>query len=207
MQRRRLELRTLRTYPFIRIWHAGCSTGEEVYSLAILLREEGLYDRCRIYATDINEYVLTKAREGIFPLRSMQDYTLNYQRAGGKRSFSEYYTAAYDYALFDASRMWRLLDHGIVLLAAAIAEPATHVARLPLLTPGEGERLRAIRGRRREVWPRSRARRRRARQRERSSPAHPSSTGSRRPRAARPSCACGPAGRASAASPPRPQAR
>src|SRR5438309_2186676 len=58
----------LRTYPFIRIWHAGCSTGEEVYSMAILLQEEGLYDRCRIYATDMNESVLRRAREGIFPL-------------------------------------------------------------------------------------------------------------------------------------------
>ncbi len=91
----------LRTYPFIRIWHAGCSTGEEVYSMAILLHEEGLYDRCRIYATDINERVLSKARSGIFDLSTMQEYTQNYLRAGGTRSFSEYYTAAYDHALFN----------------------------------------------------------------------------------------------------------
>ena len=90
----------LRTYPFIRIWHAGCSTGEEVYSMAILLEEEGLYERSRIYATDINEVVLGTARAGIFPLDKMQEYTANYLRAGGKRSFSEYYTAAYDGALF-----------------------------------------------------------------------------------------------------------
>jgi chemotaxis protein methyltransferase CheR len=90
----------LRTYPFIRIWHAGCSTGEEVYSMAILLQEEGLYQRSRIYATDINEVVLQQAREGIFPLEKMQEYTQNYLRAGGTRSFSEYYTAAYDGALF-----------------------------------------------------------------------------------------------------------
>lgn len=90
----------LRTYPFIRIWHAGCSTGEEVYSMAILLTEEGLYDRARIYATDINEQVLQRARGGIFPLEKMQEYTQNYQRAGGTRSFSEYYTAAYEGALF-----------------------------------------------------------------------------------------------------------
>lgn len=76
----------LRTYPFIRIWHAGCSTGEEVYSMAILLQEEGLYDRCRIYATDINEAVLKKAKSGIFPLERMQDYTQNYQLSGGNRS-------------------------------------------------------------------------------------------------------------------------
>jgi len=90
----------LRTYPFIRVWHAGCSTGEEVYSMAILLMEEGLYDRARIYATDINAAVLQTAREGIFPLDKMQEYTSNYLRAGGRRSFSEYYTAAYDAALF-----------------------------------------------------------------------------------------------------------
>jgi chemotaxis protein methyltransferase CheR len=93
----------LRTYPFIRIWHAGCSTGEEVYSTAIMLEEEGLLDRTRIYATDINEAVLAKAREGIFPLNRMQEYTDNYIRAGGKRSFSEYYTAKYDGALFSPS--------------------------------------------------------------------------------------------------------
>jgi len=68
----------LRTYPFIRIWHAGCSTGEEVYSMAMLLREEGLYDRSRIYATDINEVVLKRAKAGIFPLERMQEYTDNY---------------------------------------------------------------------------------------------------------------------------------
>lgn len=93
----------LRTYPFIRIWHAGCSTGEEVYSMAILLEEEGLYDRARIYATDINEVVVHRARAGIFPLDRMQEYTENYIRAGGTRSFSEYYTAKYDGALFSPS--------------------------------------------------------------------------------------------------------
>jgi len=91
----------LRTYPFIRIWHAGCSTGEEVYSMAILLKEVGLYDRARIYATDINEVVLQRARAGIFPLDKMQEYTQNYLRAGGTESFSQYYTAMYDGARFD----------------------------------------------------------------------------------------------------------
>ena len=91
----------LRTYPFTRIWVAGCSTGEEVYSLAILLREEELYDRTRIYATDINEVVLEQARAGVFPLDRMRDYTDNYIRGGGKRSFSEYYLAKYEGALFD----------------------------------------------------------------------------------------------------------
>ncbi|HEX4681244.1 MAG TPA: protein-glutamate O-methyltransferase CheR [Gemmatimonadaceae bacterium] len=93
----------LRTYPFIRIWHAGCSTGEEVYSTAILLEEEGILERTRIYATDINDAVLQQARGGIFPLNRMQEYTDNYIRAGGKRSFSEYYTAKYDGALFSPS--------------------------------------------------------------------------------------------------------
>jgi chemotaxis protein methyltransferase CheR len=90
----------LRTYPFIRVWHAGCSTGEEVYSMAILLHEAGLYERCRIYATDINEAVLRRAREGIFSLAAMQAYTANYIQSGGTSAFSEYYTAQYDSAIF-----------------------------------------------------------------------------------------------------------
>ena len=93
----------LRTYPFIRIWHAGCSTGEEVFSMAILLEEDGLYDRARLYATDINDVVLQRAKQGIFPLERMQEYTDNYIKAGGTRSFSEYYTAMYDGALFSPS--------------------------------------------------------------------------------------------------------
>src|SRR5437588_840087 len=83
----------LRTYPFVRIWNAGCSTGEETYSLAILLKEEGVYDKARIYATDINDRVLERAREGAFPLEKMRDYTENYIRAGGSEEFSAYYTA------------------------------------------------------------------------------------------------------------------
>jgi chemotaxis protein methyltransferase CheR len=86
----------LRTYPFIRIWLAGVSMGEEVYSLAILLQEEGMYERCRIYATDINEAVLKKAKEGIYAAELVQTYADNYTKAGGKRSFSDYYAAAYE---------------------------------------------------------------------------------------------------------------
>jgi chemotaxis protein methyltransferase CheR len=93
----------LRTYPFTRIWVAGCSTGEEVYSLAILLQEEGLYERSRIYATDINESVLDRAKTGVFPLDKMKEYTHNYLKAGGARAFSEYYVAAYDGAQFQRS--------------------------------------------------------------------------------------------------------
>jgi chemotaxis protein methyltransferase CheR len=93
----------LRTYPFTRIWVAGCSTGEEVYSLAILLQEEGLWERSRIYATDINESVLDRAKTGVFPLDKMREYTHNYLKAGGTRAFSEYYIAAYDGAQFQRS--------------------------------------------------------------------------------------------------------
>src|SRR5262245_57659495 len=93
----------LRTYPFIRIWLAGVSMGEEVYSLAILLKEEGVYDRCRIYATDINDVVLKKAKEGIYPIELMQTYTTNYIKAGGTHSFSDYYTAAYDRVILKSS--------------------------------------------------------------------------------------------------------
>src|SRR3954470_6265673 len=81
----------LRTYPFIRIWSAGCSTGEETYSLAILLAEEDLYDRTRIYATDINEAVLDIARTGAFPLEKMREYRDNYRAAGGAAQLEDYY--------------------------------------------------------------------------------------------------------------------
>jgi chemotaxis protein methyltransferase CheR len=98
---RREVVPILRAQPFARIWCAGCSTGEEVYSLAILLREESLYDRVRIYATDLNEYALEAAAAGVVPLRRMQEYTDNYIRSGGVRDFSEYYVAAYDAARFN----------------------------------------------------------------------------------------------------------
>lgn len=83
----------LRKLPEIRVWHAGCSTGEEAYSMAILLEEEGLANKTKIYATDMNDIVLEKAAGGVIPLPKMQAYTKNYLAAGGKRSFSEYYTA------------------------------------------------------------------------------------------------------------------
>ena len=93
----------LRTYASLKIWIAGCSTGEEVYSMAILLKEEGLLERSIIYATDINPQSLEKAKRGVFPLERMSDYTDKYHKAGGKSSLSDYYTAAYDAALFDKS--------------------------------------------------------------------------------------------------------
>jgi chemotaxis protein methyltransferase CheR len=91
----------LRTYPVVRIWHAGCSTGEEVYSLAILLREEGLYPRCRIYATDMNEKVLRQAQAGIVPLGTMRENTRNYIASGGRRPFAQWYTSTPEGAVLD----------------------------------------------------------------------------------------------------------
>ena len=91
----------LKTYPSLKIWVAGCSTGEEVYSLAILLHEEGLLERTMLYATDINPVSLDAARRGVFPLDRMRLFTENYQKSGGKRAFSDYYTAAYGGALFE----------------------------------------------------------------------------------------------------------
>jgi chemotaxis protein methyltransferase CheR len=99
----------LKTYPFTRIWIAGCSTGEEVYSLAIILEEEGLLERTRLYATDVNEAVLERAKLGVFSLEKMQEYTQNYVQAGGERAFSEYYLASYDGAVFDR----RLVEHAV----------------------------------------------------------------------------------------------
>jgi chemotaxis protein methyltransferase CheR len=100
---RREVVPLLKTYPSLKIWIAGCSTGEEVYSMAILLREEGLLERAIIYATDINPTSLEKAKQGIYSLERMRAYTESYQRAGGQRSFSDYYTAAYGHAIFDSS--------------------------------------------------------------------------------------------------------
>ncbi len=94
-------LPALRTKPFIRIWHAGCSTGEEVYSMAIMLSEENLLSKSLIYATDINQTVLEAAKNGVFPLRLMKEYAENYRNSGGKKDFSEYYTANYGLAKFD----------------------------------------------------------------------------------------------------------
>ena len=109
----------LRTYPVSRLWVAGCSTGEEVYSLAILISEEGLADRVRIYATDINEAVLEQAKLGVFPLDKMQEYTQNYIRGGGTRSFSEYYVARYD-----GARFARELVDGVVFAQHNLASDA-----------------------------------------------------------------------------------
>ena len=89
----------LRPFNFLRIWHAGCSTGEEAFSLAVLLEEEGLGSRSRIYATDMSEDVLRRARQAVFPLSAVREFTGNYLRAGGTRAFSDYYRASYDRAI------------------------------------------------------------------------------------------------------------
>ncbi len=94
-------LPVLGTYPFIRIWIAGCSSGEEAYSIAIMLKELNLLDKSLIYATDINEVVLSKAAKAYFPLQKMQAYTENYLKSGGQKDFSDYYTANYNLAKFN----------------------------------------------------------------------------------------------------------
>lgn len=106
----------LRTSSFIRIWHAGCSTGEEVYSMAILLKEEGLLEKTILYATDMNEKVLKKAKEGIFPLKKMQEYTQNYMAAGGCESFSDYYFAKHSSVIFNNEIKNKIVwaDHNLV---------------------------------------------------------------------------------------------
>ncbi len=106
----------LKTYPFIKIWHAGCSTGEEVYSMAILLQEEGLLDRVQVYATDFNQVVLQTAREGIYSIDRIKEYTQNYQKSGGRKSFSDYYTAKYNSVIMDKELKKNVVfaDHNLV---------------------------------------------------------------------------------------------
>lgn len=105
----------LRTYPTVRVWVAGCSTGEEVYSLAILLREEGFGERALIYATDINPEALRAAEAGIYPLDRIAGFSRAYQQAGGRASLSNYYTAAYGAAVFDRTLLKNVVfsDHSL----------------------------------------------------------------------------------------------
>lgn len=106
----------LKTYPFLKIWHAGCATGEEVYSMAILLKEEGLLKRTQIYATDFNQLALQKARAGIYPIDRIKEFTQNYQKSGGKSSFSDYYNARYDSVILNESLRENIVfaDHNLV---------------------------------------------------------------------------------------------
>ena len=93
----------LKTWPYVRIWLAGCATGEEVYSLAILLKEEGIYERCTLFATDFIDASLRRAQAGIYPLRNMKTNIANYQQSGGRSHFADYYHADYDAVIMDAS--------------------------------------------------------------------------------------------------------
>ena len=120
LERRRYVVPQLRTLPFVRVWSAGCATGEEAYSLAILLREEGLYARSRIYATDVDESALARARSGVFPLEHMREYTHNYVRGGGRAAFSEYYRAGAEGAALAPS-----LARNIVFARHDLAADAT----------------------------------------------------------------------------------
>ncbi|MDQ1088235.1 protein-glutamate O-methyltransferase CheR [Siphonobacter sp. SORGH_AS_1065] len=106
----------LASYPIIKIWHAGCATGEEVFSMAILLKEAGLLDRTRIYATDLNPANLEKARRGIMPLNALKEYTANYLRSGGTEDFSSYYEAKRDHVILDSSLLKNVLfsQHNLV---------------------------------------------------------------------------------------------
>ena len=113
---RREVVPLLKTFPFLKIWHAGCATGEEIYSMAILLEEEGLYDRSIIYATDIDKNVLASAKKGIYPISSMRQFSENYRAAGGTGSLSDYYTAKYDGAILDQRLKRNIVfaDHDLV---------------------------------------------------------------------------------------------
>ncbi len=106
----------LESYPLIKIWHAGCSSGEEVYSMAIFLKECGLYDRCQIYATDFNSKIIDKAKAGIYSLESIKEYTKNYNLSGGTQSFSDYYVAKYDNAILQADLKRKIVfaEHNLV---------------------------------------------------------------------------------------------
>lgn len=106
----------LGTYPLIRIWHAGCSTGEEVYSMAILLQELNLYHKSLLYATDINPSVLERAGKGIFPVSHMKKYSENYHQSGGQHDFSRYYSANYELAKFDDALKQKMIysTHNLV---------------------------------------------------------------------------------------------
>ncbi|MGE5394793.1 MAG: CheR family methyltransferase [Candidatus Saccharibacteria bacterium] len=106
----------LRTYAFFKIWHAGCSTGEEVYSLAILLQEEGLLERCQIYATDFNQKVLEIAKDGVYQKADIEQYEKNYRLSGGKKKLSEYYQSMYGSVMFNKELSGRIVfaDHNLV---------------------------------------------------------------------------------------------
>jgi chemotaxis protein methyltransferase CheR len=112
---REVVVPVLRTYPSLKVWVAGCSTGEEVYSLAILLREEGLLERTLIYATDINPRTLREAEAGVYDVGRVAGFTENHRRSGARSSLSDYYTAAYGRAVLDGSLKRHIVfsDHSL----------------------------------------------------------------------------------------------
>ncbi|MCK5522530.1 MAG: protein-glutamate O-methyltransferase CheR [Thiomargarita sp.] len=114
---RKYVIPKLKQHSFLKIWHAGCSSGEEAYSMAIILKEEGLYDNTQIYATDMNEVILKQAKEGIFKINKLKQYTANYQKSGGLESFSNYYVAHYDHVVMDKSLKKNILfsDHNLAI--------------------------------------------------------------------------------------------
>ncbi len=114
---RRAVFPVLASYPHINIWQAGCARGEEVYSLAILLTEAGLYDRCQIYATDISEHALTAAREGVYPDRELRQSASSYFEAGGSGTLSDYFHARYGHIKLDddLKRNVTFAEHNLAL--------------------------------------------------------------------------------------------
>ena len=113
---RELIVPKLRTYAYFKIWHAGCSTGEEVYSLSILLKEEGLLDRCQVYATDFNRKVLEIAKEGVYQKSEIEQYENNYMLSGGAQKLSDYYKSRYGSVIFDKELSNKIVfaDHNLV---------------------------------------------------------------------------------------------
>ena len=113
---RRRVIPVLKTYPFVKIWHAGCATGEEAYSMAILLKEEGLAEKANLFGTDFNDSALEQAKDGIYPVDKMKEFTKNYQQAGGSASFAQYYHANYESAVMDGALKNRITfaNHNLV---------------------------------------------------------------------------------------------
>ena len=114
---RKIIIPELKKRDFIKIWLAGCSTGEEIYSIAILLQEENIEQNVQIYATDTNQVNINKAQKGIFPIKDIKEYTRNYKDSGGLASFADYYTARYDYAIINKSFKKNIVfsDHNLVM--------------------------------------------------------------------------------------------
>lgn len=131
---RKVAIPYLKSYPFIKVWHAGCSTGEEVYSMAILFHEEGLLDRTQFYATDFNLKALETAKSGCYQLTRLKDYTENYNQSGGKASFSEYYSATHQRGQLSSSLRKNItFAHHDLVLDGSLGEMQMVVCRNVLI--------------------------------------------------------------------------